>query len=47
MYNLIDSPPLVGVLGLSADDAETFKYVDDVVNSTTFYLELNSALIKQ
>ena len=35
-YNLVYSSPLVFVLGSASNNAEAFKNVDDIVNSSPF-----------
>ena len=47
VYNTVDAPPLVAILGLSPDDAETFKDIDDIVNPSALDPQLPCALIKK
>jgi len=47
MHNLVDASPLVRVLGLSSDDTEAFQDVDDIIDTSSFNLELFRALVKQ
>ena len=47
MNNLVYTSPLIAIFGLSPDDAETFKNVDDIVDSSSFYAELPCTLIKK
>lgn len=44
--NLLDAPPLVGVLSFSTNDVKTLKDIDDVVDAPSLYLELARALVK-
>ena len=44
--NSIDASPLVGVLGLSSDNAEALEDVDDIIYSSSLYAELLCTLIE-
>jgi len=47
MNNFVDASPLVGVLGLPPDHAETFENVDDIVDPSPLYSQLSRALVEQ
>ena len=47
VYNAVDSPPLVAILGLPPDDAEALKDINDIVNPSALYPQLSGALIKE
>ena len=46
MDNPVDASPLVGVFGLTSDNAEALEDVDDVVDSSSLDAELLGTLIK-
>jgi hypothetical protein len=44
--DFVDAFPLIGVLGLSIDDLEALKDVDNVINPSPFHSQLPRALIE-
>jgi len=45
MNDLVDSTPLVLVLGTALNDAEGFQDINDVVDAATLHAQLFSALV--
>ena len=47
MNDCVNASPLIGIFGMSSDDAKALKNVYDIVNASSFNAELASALIEQ
>lgn len=47
MNDLVNTSPLIRVLGLPSNDAEALQNVDDVIDPSSFNIELLGALIQQ